>query len=79
MKIQLTFDFDNREDEHRHYQCIRSQDMALALWEIAYNLRKKVEWEVESRLDSPDPLDVVFEHISQVIEDNNIDIRKIQL
>jgi hypothetical protein len=53
--------------------------MALALWEIAYNLRKKVEWEVESRLDSPDPLDVVFEHISQVIEDNNIDISKIQL
>jgi hypothetical protein len=53
--------------------------MALALWDIAHNLRKEVEWDIESRLDSPDPLDIVFEHIAQVIENNNLDISKIQL
>jgi len=77
MKAQLTFDFDNQEDEHRHYQCVRSQDMALALWDIAHNLRKKVEWEVESRLDSPDPLDIVFKHIADTIEKRGINITKI--
>ena len=89
MKAQLTFDLDNLDDELRYYQCIRSEDMALALWDIAHNLRKKVEWEIESQLDdtdsgilfehtdNKDPLDIVFERIAETIEKRGINITKI--
>jgi len=77
MKAIIKFDLNKPEDKLRHYQCVSSEDTATALWDIAYNLRKKVEWEVESRLDNVDPLDIVFEHIAGILEDNNIDIDRL--
>ena len=77
MKAQLTFDLDDEMDEHRYNQCVKAQDMAFALSQIACNMRKKVEWEAESRTDNPDPLDIVFEHIAEILEDNWIDIDRL--
>jgi len=75
-KVIIKFDLDSPDDKLRHYQCVSSEDMSTALWDIAYNLRKKVEWEVDSN-PGKDPIDIVFERISEIIEENGIDIQKI--
>ena len=77
MEANLTFNLNTLADEARHYQCVHSEEMALVLWEIANNLRKRVEWDVESRLDNPDPIDVVFDMINELIINSNININKL--
>ena len=42
MKAKLEFDLDNPEEKKEHFRCIKSLDMACALFEIANNLRKKM-------------------------------------
>ena len=77
MKAQLTFDLADEMDEHRYNQCVKAEDMALALWDIAHNLRKRSEWDTDTRTGNADIVDVIFENIEWILEGNNIDIDKI--
>jgi hypothetical protein len=43
MKATLEFNLDDPDDRMAHLRCVKALDMALALFEINYNLRKKVE------------------------------------
>ncbi len=79
MEANLKFNLNTVDDELRYYQCVHSAEMASALHEIAYNLRKKVEWDLGSRLDNPDPVDIVFEMIAEIIDNNGVPIDKIMV
>jgi hypothetical protein len=60
MKAILEFDLDNRDDRMAHLRCVKSEDMAWVLFEIMSNLRKKVEFEVESFEADSTPSDGVY-------------------
>jgi hypothetical protein len=43
MKAIIEFDLDNHEDKMAYKRANASLDMALVLWEIRHNLRRKLE------------------------------------
>lgn len=76
MEANLTFNLNTLADEARHYQCVHSEEMALVLWEIAHNLRKRAEWAADND-PKADPIDIVFEMINDLIINSNINIDKL--
>lgn len=47
MKATLNFDLEDLDDKMAHQRCVKATDMALVLWELSYNFRKKFEAEIE--------------------------------
>jgi hypothetical protein len=43
MRATLLFDFDEQEDRMSHLRCIKSLDMALAMWTFAGKLRNLID------------------------------------
>ena len=43
MKAVLEFDLDNPEDRMAHLRCIKSLDMAVALFEITHNAHRHAD------------------------------------
>lgn len=75
MKAILEFDLNDRDDNMSHRRCIKSTDMALVLFEILSNLRKRVEYEVEEFEADSTPSDGVyatFRHIHELCEKHGI-------
>ncbi len=67
MKAILEFDLSNQEEKKEHYRCVKSLDMALALFEIQMNLRKR----------SGENVDSIFEEIYKIINEYNINIEEL--
>jgi len=78
MKAQLQFDLEDLEDLNAIKRCIQSDSMALILWELVHNSKKKLEWAMESdTISRYDALDMVFERINDLLEEHGINIDKI--
>lgn len=75
---QLTFDLNDHDDRMAHLRCVKSTDMAIVLFELSNNLKKSCEVELE-RLpnDKYEILDMVFEKISDLLHENNINLEEI--
>jgi hypothetical protein len=79
MKVTFEIDIVDEETQLEANRVLKAKDMALALFDIAYNIQKKVEWECEalgSSLDN-DPVDgatIFREHIGEVFEKYGINI-----
>ena len=82
MKAILEFDLDDFSDQLAHLRCVKSQDMALALW-CFYQSRKTIEWRIESnenkgiKVDSYDVVKLVFESLYAELEKYDINIDKL--
>jgi len=77
MKAKLTFDLSDPDQKREHLRCIKSLDMALALWEISVNAKKKCYREIEGREmkgESVDYVDLVFSRIYEIMEEHSIDV-----
>lgn len=74
MKAILEFDLNDPDDNMAHKRCVKSLDMALALWEIQTNLRKRCENMVEhSKEESKfEALEIIFQELREIFDDNNI-------
>lgn len=75
MKAVLEFDLNDPDDRMAHLRAIKSLDMTIALFEIQANLKKRCERIAESKegdLDIYDGIDLVFQHISELMYDNGI-------
>jgi hypothetical protein len=69
----LKFDLNDVDDRMAHLRSVKSLDMAMALWEITHNTKKGLEWSLEGKdLDKYDTLELVFEKIYEILNDNNI-------
>jgi len=73
----ITFDLDNPEDRMAHMRCVKSTDMAIVLFEISYNLKKKCEricdsMEVDG--NQPDGVHTTFQEISELLYDRGINL-----
>ena len=79
-KAILEFDLNDYDDNMAHKRAVKSTDLALALWEIEMNLRKKLERELESKelknedVEVYDVIDMCMENIINTIRDHNIDV-----
>jgi hypothetical protein len=77
MKAKLTFDLNDPDQKMEHFRCIKSLDMALALWEISINAKKQCYREIEGREmkgESIDHVDLVFRKIYKIMEEHSIDV-----
>jgi hypothetical protein len=69
----LKFDLNDPDDIIAHKRAVKSLDMAMALWEITHNTKKGLEWSLEGKdIDKYDVLELVFEKIYEILDDNNI-------
>lgn len=74
----LTFDLTDSDDRMEHLRCTRALDMALVLWELQYNLKKRAESEFDMRSEKgedisyQDVIDFIFEQIRGEMEEQNI-------
>jgi hypothetical protein len=83
MKATLQFDLNDLDDRMSHLRCVKSLDMALALWEIRMNLRKYSERTAEAKefkneeSDVFNGIEIVLERIQEIFEENNIDVEEL--
>jgi hypothetical protein len=59
-------------DAQEARRLVKSLDMALAIWEIQTNLRKRCENMVDHFKNPYDVVDLVFEQITDVLADRHI-------
>ena len=77
MKAILEFNLDDPEDEMQYQRILRAKDMAMALWEITHNTKRNLERLLESNASKFDSLELVFDTIHEILEDNKINIEEL--
>ena len=72
-KAILKYDLNDTDDAMAHMRAVKSLDMALALWDITHNTKKRIEWSLEGKeIDKYEVLDIVYEKIYEILEEHNI-------
>ncbi len=73
MKATLKFDMSDPDDVMAHKRCVKSDDMAHALFQIS-GLIKKSEWFLDQNpdKDATDMIDFFAESISNILEEKQI-------
>jgi hypothetical protein len=75
MKAVLEFNLNDPDDSVAHLRAVKSLNMAIVLWEIVYNTKKNIQWEIErDNLDGYTTLDRLYEKIAESLDDNGIKI-----
>lgn len=79
-KAILEFNLNDSDDKMAHLRAVKSTDLALVIWEFEYNLRKRLERELEAKefkneeVNNYDVIDICMENVIKTIRDHNIDI-----
>ena len=79
-KAIIEYDLTDSDDQLEFERAAKSLDMALALWEFAYNTKKKLVWELESNKAEQaeyDLLDKVYGKFWEIVKAHNIDLDKL--
>jgi len=72
-KAILEFDLNDSDDAMAHMRAVKSQDMALVLWEMAYNVKKRILSQSETeKLDAYDAVEKVFETLWEEMGNHGI-------
>jgi regulator of RNase E activity RraB len=77
MKAKLLFDLSDPDQKMEHLRCVKSTDMALALWQISVNAKKqcyRIAEGKEMQGESVDYINLVFEKIYEIMEEHSIDV-----
>ena len=78
--MKAILEFNLPEDNLEYLQAVKARDMANALWQITHNLKKQCIREAENNNESvecqyiTDGIDLVYEKIYQILDDNNINL-----
>ena len=75
-KVTINLDLSKDEDLRDYNLFNNADNMYNALFEIAYNLKKVVDYKFDG--DDNGYSDLVFLAISEILEDNNINLDKLQ-
>jgi len=75
-KATIEFDLDNARDLREYNLYNNAQGMFDALFEISYNLKKKISYQMDGDFGE-DTLDLVFQSIAEVLEEHNVVIDKL--
>jgi hypothetical protein len=72
-KAILEYDLNDPDDQMSHLRAVKSLDMALVLWEFAYNAKKRIQSQAETeKLDSYDAIEKVYEKFWEIMEEHGI-------
>jgi hypothetical protein len=72
-KAIIEFDLNEPDDVMAHKRAAKSLDMASALWDIAHNTKKSIEWSLENKdLNKYEVLDLVYDRINEILYTHNI-------
>lgn len=73
MKAILEFDLSDYDDRNNHMRCLKSNQMASALFDISYNAFRDIEnqLQVNGQLDI---IDAFNKKINDILIENNINI-----
>lgn len=79
MKATLTFNLSDPDDSRDYYLVNKSSDMAMFIWHLSHNAKKELEYEIESKkkMNSYETLDMIFEKIHELLNENDINIDKL--
>jgi hypothetical protein len=67
MKAVLKFDLDNPDDRIDYDRCNKSRDMAIVLFDIRYNLFKRIENKLDKEIDD-ELMTAIMEEINEQYE-----------
>jgi hypothetical protein len=73
MKAKLKFNLEFPDERRAHMRCVKSTDMAIVLFDILYNAKKKIHHENESEA-FVEGIDSTLNYIRKLCEDQNINI-----
>jgi hypothetical protein len=73
MKAKLKFNLEFPDERRAHMRCVKSTDMAIVLFDILYNAKKKIHHENESEA-FVEGIDSTLNYIRELCEDRNINI-----
>jgi hypothetical protein len=74
-KAILEFDLNDPDDQMAHMRAVKALDMALVLWEIAYNTKKGIKNEIEfNKIDAYEAVDKVFEKLWEEMNEHGINL-----
>lgn len=76
MKAILEYNMDDVDDERAHLRAVKSLDLALVLWELAYNTKKGIHNQIEFQeiKDPYEAVDKVFEKLWEEMSDRGINL-----
>lgn len=74
-KVTIELDLRDSEDLREYNLFNNANSMFCALWDINYNLKKKLHYQFEG--DDNGALDLVFEKIAEILEENNVILDKL--
>ena len=78
MKATFVFDMNYPEDMMDHKRMSNALGMALVLWEIKVNVKKKMEYILDTdNLSGQETLDRVFEMIGELMEDQGLNMENL--
>jgi hypothetical protein len=71
----LEFDLNDPDDSMAHMRAVKALDMALVLWEMAYNTKKGIHTQIEfDNLSAYDAVDKVFEKLWEEMNEHGINL-----
>jgi len=73
MKAKLKFNLEFPDERRAHMRCVKSTDMAIVLFDILYNAKKKIHHQNESEA-FVEGIDSTLNYIRELCEDLNINI-----
>lgn len=76
-KVTINLDLSKDEDLRDYNLFNNSNNMFNALFEISYNLKKKVKYKLNED-ENLEQFDLIFNSINEILEDNNIYLDKLQ-
>lgn len=78
MKATFVFDMNDPDDIMDHKRMSNALGMALVLWELKVNVKKKMEYILDTdNLSGQETLDRVFEMIGELMEDQGLNMENL--
>ena len=72
-KAILKYDLSDPDDRLEHLRAIKATDMALVIWELVNNTRKRIEYDIDKHdLDGYAVLDGIMTEISDRLDEHGI-------
>ena len=74
-RATIKFNLDDPDDRMAHLAAVKAGDMAIVLWDINYNLKKRCHHKVEGskkKLNNYDVIEMVFEEIYGLLDENHV-------
>jgi len=62
------------DDDLEARQVMKARNMAWFIWELKYNTKKQLEWDIESKsgMTAYDAFDLIYERINELLDQNGI-------